>query len=414
MALANTPWAEQRNIPPFPALRQTIETDVAIVGGGIAGILSAYLLAKAGKQVIVLEADRLVSGATLLTTAFLTHMIDTDPSDLISMFGLAKAKLVWQSHAGAIDLIENIIKTEKISCDFKRCSNYVYAKDEQEFKELEEEQQAIRKMGFNATLKKKSDLNINSYGYLELKNQAKFHPTKFLSGLIPKMEQRGVRFFEKTTVTEIEEGNRVIAHTSKGSVSATWAITATYDPLNNPKETFAKKGMYKSYVIEAEMPQGTIKEGLYEDMENPYHYFRVDSGARRDRLIFGGEDHRKELPVSEQKNFQALRDHLTNVLGITPYKIIRKWTGPILESSDGLALIGAFKPQQLLAAAFSGNGMTYSAIAAQLFTDTVTKQKNPYITLYNPKRTPTAKQLLKKGRDYMGEMYGGAIKNTLR
>ncbi len=414
MALANTTWTEERSIPTFAPLRNEIETEVVIIGGGIAGIMSAYLLAKAGKRVVVLEADRLASGATLRTTAFITHVIDTDPSDLIKMFGAKKAKLIWSSHAEAIDLIEQIVESEEIDCDFKRCSNYVYAKDDAEFKDLKDELEAIKKLGFTGTLKQKPNLHIRSTGYIELKNQAKFNPTKFLSGLVTKAKLLGVQFFEKTEATAITDGKSPTVTAEKGSVQASWVITATYDPLHNPKETFGKKGMYKSYVFEVRVPKGKFPEGIYEDMENPYHYFRIDPGQRYDRMIFGGEDHRKELPVSERKSFTALRKHLQQLLQEVPYTIIKKWTGPILEPSDGLALIGEFKPGQLIASAFSGNGMTYSAIVAKLFVDSITHKKNPYKSIYDPTRTPTAKQLLVKVRDYAGELYGGAIKNSLQ
>jgi glycine/D-amino acid oxidase-like deaminating enzyme len=139
--------------------------------------------------------------------------------------------------------------------------------------------------------------------------------------------------------------------------------------------------MYKSYVYEVRIPRGLIKEGTYEDCNNPYHYFRVDRQAKYDRMIIGGEDNRKEIAVDDRKNFKALEEYLTELLKGKRYTIVRKWTGPILEPSDGLALIGKFRSVQLIATAFSGNGMTYSGIAAT---------------------------------DYAGEFFGGVAKNVFK
>ncbi len=131
-------------------------------------------------------------------------------------------------------------------------------------------------------------------------------------------------------------------------------------------------------------------------------------------MIIGGEDNRKEIEFRNQKNFNALQDYLMQLLQDKKFQIVRKWSGPILEPTDGLPLIGYFKPGQLLATAFSGNGMTYSAIAAMMFKNMVTNEKNKWTTLYDPKRTPTAKQLLKKGIEYGEEFIKGAVKNTIK
>jgi glycine/D-amino acid oxidase-like deaminating enzyme len=407
-------WKSELRKFPYQHLDQNLETDVVIIGGGIAGIMAAYHLAKAKQRVVVIEANQLLHGATVLTTAFLTHVIDTDFQDLISMYGPRKAKLIWQSHKEAITLIEKIVRHENISCDFQRCSNFVFANDADEFKQLKEEYQAIKKHGFPVLLKTKGHLGFKHSGFLELKNQAKFHPIKFLNGLIKAADKLGVQFYQNTTVTKIAGTSQAIISTKKNQIKANYALTATYDPLNNPKETFMKKGMYKSYVFEVQIPRNLISPGTYEDSRTPYHYFRVDRQAKFDRMIIGGEDNRFELAVADRKNFKALEEYLKNLLPGKRYTIVRKWTGPILEPSDGLALIGKFRPSQLIATAFSGNGMTYSGIAATIIRDIVLKRKNPWANLYDPTRTPSVKQLTKKAFDYAEEFFGGVVKNVLK
>jgi len=409
-----TSWEDElRHVPSFSKLDRNLTTDIVIVGGGITGILVAYTLARSGKKVVVLESKRLLSNATVRTTAFLTHILDTDLGELIDMFGKGAARLIWQSHKKAIDEIEKIIVQEDIKCEFKRCSNYIIANSQNEAEDLHTELRAIKQIGLKASFGQKN-LGIKHSGYLEIKEQAKFHPVKFLEEIIKLAESRGVQFFENTEVNEITGTSKVRAKTKKFVVTADYAITATYDPLNNPKETFAKKGMYKSYVFEVEIPHGKIPEALYEDMQNPYHYFRIDKGNKHDRMIIGGEDNRMEIAVADRKNFVALRNYLKELLGKNKYKITVQWTGPILEPSDGLALIGQFRPRQFIATAFSGNGMTYAMISAILICDLILKKSNPWKKLYDPKRKLKLKRLLKKGLDYTEEFFGGVAKNILK
>lgn len=163
-----------------------------------------------------------------------------------------------------------------------------------------------------------------------------------------------------------------------------------------------------------QIPKGLFKQGIYEDTENPYHYFRIDRNGEFDRMIIGGEDNRKEVEFGKQKNFDALRNYLKQLMGDRKFVIVRKWSGPILEPSDGLPLIGEFKPKQLLAAAFSGNGMTYSAIAAMMFKNIIIGKKSKWTSLYDPKRTPTIKQLYVKAKDFGEEFIQGVVKNTIK
>lgn len=410
-------WLATASLPTFPKLHEDIDADVAIIGGGLAGLFSAYTLAKAGKRVIVLEKDRFFQKGSGFTTGFLTQNIDTDIKDQVAMFGDKDTKLIWESHGKAIDLIEKIVKDEKIDCEFTRCTNYIYANDRKERKALDEEYAEMKRLGFPVEVSK-AKLNIHNRGVMEIRNQAKYHSVKFAAGLLNTLERMGVGLYEKTEVEEIDGKGPFTVTLGKRTVKAPWTLTATYQPFNNPKEVFLQKGMYVSYIIELEVPKAKYKEGLYEDLDNPYHYFRVDAGkgARgKDRIVFGGEDHRKELftKTMERKSYKALEEYAEELFG-KKYSIVRRWSGYILEPVDGLAFIGEYDSGNLIATAFSGTGMTYSGITALMVRDIVTGKKNPYIKLYNPSRTPTLTQLWKKGRDFTEEFFRGAVANILK
>ena len=415
MAVLNKPtWSTTKITKKYPGLSGNMEADVVIVGAGLAGLLSAYTLAKAGKLVIVLESGRVAGGATSYTTAFITEVIDTDASDMLKIYGKNKSKLIRQSHFDAIKLIEQIVQIEKIDCEFTRVHNFSFINEKDEREELEEEFASVKQLNNDAKLYYENNLNFPQAGYIRIPDQAKYHPLKFINGLLQALDKLGVQIFEQTEVEKLSGNKTVTAQTKEFNVRAQYGIIATYDPLGNPIQTFAKKGMYISYVYEARIPRGLFKEGIYEDFNNPYHYFRVDKNGSSDRMIIGGEDNRKEIEFHKQKNFNALKAYLARIMGKNKYEIVRKWSGYIMEPSDGLALIGKYKDNQLVATAFSGNGMTYSAISAMIFRDIITSKPNKLINIYNPKRTPTMKQLFSKGKDYVEELYDAAILNTIK
>lgn len=409
-------WDNFKKKISYPNLKEDIETEVAIIGGGMAGVLCAYELARSGIKVVLLEKREIGSGATLATTAFITEVIDTPYHQISSIFSPGVARAVHASKQKAIEEIESVIEEEKIECEFRRCSNYVYAATAKQFHELKEESKTYRRHQWPATFHETSlELGFPHHGVLEIPNQGKFHPAKFLFALAAKAGERGAHFFEKSEVIDLEgEAEDFLLTTRRGSVRSKHVVIATYKPFTN-KETHLKKAMYKSYVCEAEIPKGVFPEGIYEDCSNPYYYFRVDRGKSHDRLIVGGEDHKDIFGKSlDKKSLEALGDFVEKLMEGRRYWVVDKWSGPILEPTDGLPLIGQIAPGQYVASAFSGNGMTYSMISALLIKDLIEGNKNDWVKAYDPKRSILRpKRLGSKAKDYLEEFIQGALKNML-
>jgi glycine/D-amino acid oxidase-like deaminating enzyme len=410
----HTSWYQNGEDISYPRLEQDTTADVVIVGGGLAGMLTAYTLSRSGKSVILLEKDILGGGATMLTTAFLTQAIDTGLPDLIAMYGLEGARLVWQSGIDAIAQLKHIVRDQSLDCELVPCSARVYARTNAEYDALREESTAARRLGFPTTLLRDDALHFPNAGYLELPNQAKFHPLRFLRLLAAHLAKQGVRIHEQTSVAAVSEHGPVKVTTASGhTVTAADVVVTTYLPFNNPRQTHFKKGKYRSYVLEIHRPRSDIPEGIYWDLYRPYHYFRIDREGADDRIIVGGADHRQELPVSARKSFDAVERFIRGVIGTASYHVDRRWSGPIIESSDGLPLIGAYAPHRYVATAFSGNGMTYAMVGAMLFRDLLSGADTPWKKLYDPKRSILKpRRLMIKGRDYLQEFFGGAVRTT--
>lgn len=408
-------------LPSFNKLKKDTTADVVIIGGGLAGLWCAYLLSKAGKHVIVLEKDRVGMSTTANTTAFLNQSIDTSLTELKDIYSEDIAGDVWQSHREALNLIEELISSERIECEFDRTPLHLYARTESEMESLREEYALLDKLGFAAKLVEKPLPNFmtefKNVGALKILDQAKYHPMKFFKGLVRASVKNGTEIYEKTEAVKISGRSSFAVATKSGkSVRAKHVIVATYEPFNNPTAVRLKKGMYESYVYSLRVQEGLLPKGMYIDQMNPYHYFRVDKDTvKYDKLIVGGEDHRAELlKVLKKKSFKALKQFIDETFPRLEYDILEKWDWGVLEPSDGLALIGEYSPGQYLATAFSGNGMTYSAIAGIIISDSILGKVNRFSSLYDPKRPFNKKAFLRKAKDYAGEFIGGAGKNIFK
>jgi glycine/D-amino acid oxidase-like deaminating enzyme len=373
-------------------------------------VTTAYLLAKSGREVTLIDADRIgPNSATGYTTAFITSLIDTSVSELIKLFDRKTAKLVYQSQLDAIDFIRKTTAKEKIECEFTDCKAYSYTERSEDLESLKEDHQLLKDLGFSSRFSDKNDLPIPALGYLEVPKQGKFDSLAYIRALAKSAHSAGLTIYENTRAEELQGKGPITVKTNGGEITASDVIVTTYAPFNNPLALRAKKGAYTTYVLEAEIPKGSFPEALYSDTENPYHYFRIDSGKAHDRMILGGEDHRQELHFLRKKSFATLREYAARLLKNIPYKITREWDGQILEPVDGIAFIGEVAPHQYAATGFSGTGMTYGTLAGLIFHDLLLGKANPYAKIFDAKRKPTARQLTGKGKDYLEEFWYGAV-----
>ncbi|MHB8660768.1 MAG: NAD(P)/FAD-dependent oxidoreductase [Minisyncoccota bacterium] len=399
----------------YPALQGELEADVVIIGAGLTGVSTAYLLHKRGKKIVLISNGESTGSTSAHTTGFLTTGLDTSLSHLVQMFGADRARAIWKSSETAISLIEQTIRDEKIECEFMRCSQFTYARTESEWKEIQVEANLARTFGFEVDVRREDGvLPFKSVGYMEIKNQAKFHALKYILALKDLLAAGGVRIFDETKATDIKrEGQTLIVSTAAGSIHTKDVVIATYYPFTKPWALFAHTATYMTYVFELALPTGTLPEALYQDMSNPYHYFRIDREDGHDRMIVGGEDHRRDVHVNPEKNYRALQKYVRELLpGISVAERLR-WKWGVIEPLDGLPYIGALRgdQHQYVTTGLSGTGITMSRVAAEIIADSIVGEKNEWSELYRPGRIPTLYQLWIKTKDYGQEFFGGAVKN---
>jgi glycine/D-amino acid oxidase-like deaminating enzyme/nitrite reductase/ring-hydroxylating ferredoxin subunit len=396
-------WIQSASSLKFSKLDRNLSTDVLIIGGGITGITTAYLLLNEGKQVTLIEDGLLCSGETGRTTAHLTNILDFGYSEIARLHGQDRARLVLESHTEGINLIERIAQQEAIPCHFKRLDGYLLSARDEDKKYLEEEFTTLSEIQY-PKIERHSESPLTSFAVPSLRfpNQARFHPVLYLSSLARILKERGANLFTETHVEKIDESG---AYTNTGfHVAAKSIVIATHSPIKGAN-IFLKEAPYRSYVLAAEIAKGSIADALYWDTEDPYHYVRLEElSETHDLLIVGGEDHKTGQIMDYKKPFEELEKWTREHFEIQDF--IYRWSGQVIEPIDGLAFIGQIPYRNYpiyMATGFSGNGMTYSTLASKMIADEILGKKNPWRDIYNPTR-----KNLRSIREFLGENLNSA------
>src|SRR5215208_4172064 len=290
------------NIPSFAGGEPV---DAVIVGGGIAGLTTAYLVSKSGKKVVVVEDGYIGSGETGRTTAHITHALDDRYYNLEQKHGLDGARSAANSHTAAINLIESIAKEENIDCDFERLDGFLFLDPTDRKESLDKELEATHRAGINITemIEKAPLQSFNTGPCIRFPDQAQFQPLKYLRGLYHAIIRNEGQIF---TETHAQEVNSDSIKTIDGYILKTRNIViATNAPIiDKTSKIYDKQDAFRTYVIGARIKRGAIPTALYWDTGNqnsenlvaPYHYVRIqkvdnDDNKNYDLLIVGGEDH---------------------------------------------------------------------------------------------------------------------------
>jgi glycine/D-amino acid oxidase-like deaminating enzyme/nitrite reductase/ring-hydroxylating ferredoxin subunit len=382
--------------PAFEPLHQNITADVCIVGAGIAGLTTAFLLAREGRRVVVLDDGPIFSGETERTTAHLASALDDGFVRLEKTHGQDGSRLAALSHVAAIDQIESTALAEEIACDFCRLDGYLFARPGESTDVLDQELEAARRAGL--TVESVARVPVRSFDSgraLRFANQGQFHPLKYLTGLVRAIIRDGGQLFTHTHATKIKDGSSPLVETANGMVIAAGAVVvATNTPVNDLVTMHTKQAPYRSYVVAARIPSGSVAPALYWDTEDPYHYVRLETvrdrvaGQDYELLIVGGEDHKTGQAAHPEERFDRLEAWTRDRFHVE--KIEYRWSGQVMEPMDSLAFIGRNPGEQnvYVATGDSGHGMTHGTIAGMLLRDLILQRANPWEKLYDPSRKP--------------------------
>jgi glycine/D-amino acid oxidase-like deaminating enzyme/nitrite reductase/ring-hydroxylating ferredoxin subunit len=391
-------WMDTTEVPQFQSLTQDLRANVCVVGAGIAGMTTAYLLARAGRAVVLIDDGPIGGGETSRTTAHLTAALDDRYYNIEKLHGAEGARLAAESHMSAIHRIETIASMEDIDCDFQRVEGYLFLGGNSKRTELERELEATHRAGINDTqLVDRIPFSFWDSGpALRFPRQATFHPLKYLNGLARAILRDGGKIYTGVHAAKVEDGEPARVTTSEGHViSADNVVICTNTPVNDWLIIHTKQYAYRTYVIGARIPKGSVPDGLYWDTPDPYHYIRIqqgeDSAGREldhDILIIGGEDHKTGQAADTEERFVHLEQWARERFPMIE-RIQYRWSGQVMEPVDYMAYIGknpGGDEHIYIATGDSGNGMTHGTIAGIVLNELIQGRKHQWAKLYDPSR----------------------------
>ncbi len=368
-------WTKDMLSPKFPQLSGNVDTDVLVIGGGMAGILCAMRLQEAGTDYLLVEGRQIGNGITKGTTAVLTAQHDTLYQDIIKKFGEENARLYLEANLRAVERFSKLSK--HIPCDFERRPSLMYSLHDSPL--MEHEVDAVQILGFPAEFLSTTPLPFPVAGAVQYPDMAQFHPLKFLYGVAKSLNC----IYENTFVQKLDG---TVAITEHGCIRAKRVIVATHFPfINRFGLYFAKLYQHRSFVIALENAPD-FGCTIVDAAENGI-YLRNYNGL----LLVGGGDHRTG---KKGGNFTVPRDFARRYFPDAREKYA--WANQDCVSLDGLPYIGPYSPKLpdvYVATGFNLWGMTTSMVASEILTDMVLGHQNKYAPAFSPHRSMLTTQL---------------------
>jgi glycine/D-amino acid oxidase-like deaminating enzyme/nitrite reductase/ring-hydroxylating ferredoxin subunit len=411
-------WIDSAEGDRYPTATGVLSVDVAIVGGGIAGLTAAVLLKRAGKSVAVLDAGRIAAGVTGHTTAKITAGHGLIYSQISNQLGPEAARIYGQSNQAGVEKIASLITESGIDCDFERTDNYVFTESLDEVDALERETQAALDAGLPASFTKESSLPFPIAGAVKLTDQAQFHPRKYFVALAQQIPGNGSHIFENSRVLDLKEGEPCVVSTDQATISADKVILATHFPIFDRGLFFAKVHPVRAYVVTAKLSPDKAPDGMWISASPPTRSVRTTPYERGRLLIITGEGHKVGQEPNPEARYEALEDWAQERFEVESLEY--RWSTQDNVSVDHVPYIGRLthgSEHVFTATGFGGWGMTNGTVAAMLMSDLVLGVPNEWADLYDAKRlnpSAAAKEFVKENTNVAMRFFTDRLKSLTK
>jgi glycine/D-amino acid oxidase-like deaminating enzyme/nitrite reductase/ring-hydroxylating ferredoxin subunit len=412
-------WISGTKKTNYQTLEKDEKTDVCVIGGGIVGAITSYLLTQKGLNVIILEKDKLCMGVTANSTAKLTSQHGLFYKYLYDEYGADFAKLYLESNENGIKLAEEIIQNENIDCDFEKKDAYVFATTITELEKVKQELNTLNKLGFDAEYVENIKIPAdNVLGAIKFKNQAQFNARKYTLQLFEKTSNLGAKIYENSKVEKIEKmGENYSISVGKNEVIAKYVVIATHYPIKNfPGVYFSKMYQDKTYVIAVDIGENKkMIDGMFIQSCEPIISFRTAKYNEKELLIVAGSGHKTGQPNSKiEDNFINLENYIKKYYPNS--KVMFKWSTEDCITLDKIPYIGKFSnllPNMYVATGFKKWGMSTSHVAGKIITDLILNNKNKYADIYKATRLNPIKNIKELG-NMIKESTNSLVLNKLK
>jgi glycine/D-amino acid oxidase-like deaminating enzyme/nitrite reductase/ring-hydroxylating ferredoxin subunit len=400
----NSLWLATTPEPIYPALsdNEKIQVDVAVIGGGIAGISTALFLKKEGLTVALVESDKVAQGVSGYTTGKITSQHLLIYKYLIDNFGFELAKQYGDANQEAIETIVSLIKEYDINCDFLRKNAFTYAENEETLQKIIEEVEAAKSLGLPAYYTEKVSIPIPTKGAICFSDQGQFHPRKYLLELASKIPGEGSFIFENTRALDLKEGEPCKIITNRGTITAKDVSITTHFPFyDKPGKYYSRMKSGRIYTFAMKL-KTKFPDGIFISAEKDIYSFRSQQYNEDELVIAGGQEHLTGMIVDTMDRYKKLYKYVSRFFDIESIEFC--WSSQDNNTIDMVPYIGRYLPNTrhiYIATGFNGWGMTHGTISGIILKDLILGLKNNFIKIYDPARfkssnIPEKKFLIKK------------------
>jgi glycine/D-amino acid oxidase-like deaminating enzyme/nitrite reductase/ring-hydroxylating ferredoxin subunit len=407
-------WLATTSDPGYERLPGPIGVDVAVVGAGIAGLTTAFLLKREGLTVAVLEASEVCSATTGHTTAKVSAQHGLIYDTLNSKVGADGARTYAEANHHAIDLIDRLVREYEIDCDWERRPAYTYTENESEIGEIEGEADAARRAGLPASFTTETDLPWPVKAAVRVDDQAQFHPRRFCLALAENINGNGSAVYEHTRAHDVDEGSPCVIKTNRHDVRADAVVLATHLPFLDRGAFFAKCHPEREYVLAVALDQ-PAPSGMYISAGQPTRSLRQHPSSGEELLILSGESHKTGQDPDTGMHYAALERYARDRFAVR--SIAYRWSTQDHMSLDHVPYIGKLRRSSdrlYVATGFNKWGMTNGTVAGLIIRDQILGRENEWSDLFDPGRvTPlsSAKTFMKENANVARALVGGLIAN---
>src|SRR5690625_1157808 len=385
----------------YPSLQQDITTEVAIIGGGITGVTTGKLLARAGIPSVILESNTIGSGTTSYSTGNLYYTIDGNLSSLENKYDNDMVRAVTSSRSEVMQQMRRWIEDLSLDCDYKKVPWHLYSSNKQNLDTVKKELQTGARAKLAITEADHKNFPFPVTGAVSIDAQAQINPKRYVQELAATIKNKNCRIYQQTRVASIKQRDgKYRLQTPGGMVTANHVVHATHTPKGG-KFVQTLLGPYREYGIACKTSDTTHHEGIYWGLYNEGTVISSRTYHKNGQtfLIFVGKPHTVGHKENNEQTISSLEDFAYTHFDIQ--ETVFRWGGQHYRPADLLPFIGPVKKgaKEYIAAGYSTDGLVYGSLAAHILADQISGKEHQWTRLYDAAR----KQPLKSGSKFLKE-----------